>query len=464
MITQWVLVGVAVLLIAANFVFVAAEFSFVTVDRPTVARRTVEGDVKARSLQKALKSMSTELSGAQFGITVTSLITGVIAEPSVAALLRGPLGMTSLSDAATTAVALALAFALVTFVQMVMGELVPKNWAIAEPLRVGRAVATPQRVFTRLSKPFLWVLQGSSNRLLRLIGIEPQEELASARSAQELASMATRSAKHGLLDEDIARRVEHAIELAERTAADAMTPRPKVTFLSASAPVSEVLEAASRTGHGRFPLIGTSVDDVVGVVHFKHALAVPAAERASRSATSISRPVRAVPSAMRLDDVLPELRTGLQLALVIDEYGGTDGIITLEDLVEELVGEIDDEHDLPAQAHMQVDETRWSLDGMLRPDEVEEITGVLLPEGRESDTLGGLVTELLGRFADPGDAVTVEARHTAEPDADGIAPSVEATLVVERLDGRRVDRVQLTVVPDAEPAEGRPTRGERDDV
>ena len=445
MTTEWVLVAVVVVLIVANSIFVAAEFSFVTVDRPAVARRVAGADARAASLQRGLQTLSTQLSGAQFGITVTSLITGVIAEPSIAALLRGPLGRTDLSDAATTGIALTLAFILVTFAQMVFGELLPKNWAIAEPMRVGRAVATPQRIFTFLSTPFLWVLQGSANWLVRKLGIEPAEELASARSAQELSSLASRSAAHGLLDEQVARRVEHSIELSQRTAADAMTPRPRVRFLPSTATAAQVLEESARSGHARFPVMGEGVDDVIGVVHFKHALAVPAQERTSQVAGDIVRPIAAVPAAMPLDAVLPELRTGFQMALVIDEYGGTDGIVTLEDLVEEIVGEIQDEQDLPAATFQLMGPSSWSLDGLLRPDEAEEITGIRIPDGKESDTIGGLVTERLERFAEPGDAVLLAARHLGTPDEDGIAPHIPAKLTVLTMDGHRVDRVLLEI-------------------
>lgn len=449
--TEWLLLGAVVVLILLNGIFVAAEFAFVTVDRPTVARLAETGDKRAGSLQAALRKMSTQLSGAQFGITVTSLVVGVIAEPSIATLLRGPLGLTGLSDTATTGISLTAAFILATFSQMVFGELVPKNWAISEPVRVGRAVAGTQRGFTAASRPFLFVLQGSANWLIRRLGIEPQEELASARTPGELSSLATRSAAQGMLDQRLARRVEHSIEMAERTAADAMTPRTQVTFLDSDATASDVLVAAHETGHARFPVMGEDVDDIIGVVHFKHALAVPLAERETRLVTAMANPVREVPSPMPLDAALAELRTGLQMAVVIDEYGGTAGILTLEDIVEEIVGEISDEQDEPGNPHVEIGDRAWSLDGLLRPDEVEEITGVQLPEGRDSDTLAGLITEELERFAEVGDSVEVEARHTGNLDEDGIAPTITALLTVRHLDGRRIDRVLLTVVePDDE--------------
>ncbi|MBC7290306.1 MAG: HlyC/CorC family transporter [Actinotalea sp.] len=454
---EWLLLLLVVVLIGANALFVAAEFSLVTVDRPTVARLAESGDAGAASIQKATRTLSTQLSGAQLGITVTSLVVGFIAEPSIAALLRGPVGATGLSDGATTGVSFALAFAIATGSQMVFGELVPKNWAIAEPLAVGRVVAGPQRGFSWLMGPLLRFLNGTANRIVRSLGIEPQEELASARSAQELGSLAARSAERGLLDSATADRVAKSVELGERTAADAMTPRPRVRFLEADAPVEEVFRLAARTGHARFPVLGEDVDHVVGAVHFKHALAVPAERRAGTTVGEIARPIAAVPSAMPLDAVLDVLREGLQLAVVVDEYDGTDGIITLEDLVEELVGEIQDEQDRPVNRHRRLPDGTWSLSGLLRPDEVGEIAGLDLPEGEESDTLGGLVTEHLERFPEPGDAVVLDARDENDRDEDGIAASVRVRLEVTRLDGRRVDRLTLSVLgPEDEDEDGEP--------
>jgi CBS domain containing-hemolysin-like protein len=467
MTTEWLLLLLVVVLIGANALFVAAEFALVTVDRPTVARLAQSGDAGAVSIQKATRRLSTNLSGAQLGITVTSLVVGFIAEPSIAALLRGPVGATGLSDGATAAVSFGIAFALATGTQMVFGELVPKNWAIAEPLRVGRAVAGMQRGFTYIAGPLLLVLNGSANRIVRALGIEPQEALASARSAQELGALVGRSADRGLLDEDVARRLEHSVEFTSRTAADAMTPRPRVRFLDDDDPVDDVLSAAARTGHARFPVLGRDVDDVVGVVHFKHALAVPPEERRTRTVGSIARPAHAVPSAMPLDVVLGVLREGLQLAVVVDEYGGTDGIVTLEDLVEEIVGEIQDEQDRPVARHRRLADGAWSLSGLLRPDEASEIADVELPEGRETDTLGGLVTERLERFAEVGDEVLLEGRDTSHPDDLGIAPPVTVRLRVLRLDGRRVDRLHLSIErPDDDepstPSATRPQRGGED--
>jgi CBS domain containing-hemolysin-like protein len=442
--TEWLLLGLVVLLIIANALFVAAEFALVTADRAAVERRAEQGDRRAGSVLLALRSLSTQLSGAQLGITVTSLVVGFIAEPSIGALLRGPVGLTGLSDAATTATAFTLAFVLATGAQMVFGELVPKNWAIAEPMRVGRAVAGFQLGFTTVTKPLLRLLNGMANGILRAIGIEPAEELASARSPAELASLAARSAERGTLETGTAELLARSIEFGDRRAADVMTPRPRVRFVRADQPVADVLALASSTGHARFPVIGQGVDDVLGMVHFKYAIAVPLTERSRTPVREVVHDLPAVPASIELDPLLRLLRgSGPQMAIVVDEYGGTDGIVTLEDLIEEIVGEIEDEQDRPVGRVQKLPDGGWSLSGLLRPDEVEDITDLRLPDAQWNDTLGGLLTEQLGRLPEISDAVTLTALDLADTDDDGVPATLRVRLDVTRLDGRRVDRIRL---------------------
>ena len=442
--TEWLLLGLVVLLIAANALFVAAEFALVTVDRSSVERRADDGDRRAGSLLAATRSLSTQLSGAQLGITITSLVVGFIAEPSIAALLRGPIGLAGLSDAATAATAFTMAFVLATGAQMVFGELVPKNWAIAEPMRVGRAVAGFQRGFTMVTRPLIRVLNGMANAILRAVGIEPAEELASARSPAELASLAARSAERGTLQAGTAELLTRSIEFGDRRAADVMTPRPRVHFVRAEEPVSAVLGLVTATGHARFPVIEGGVDDVIGMVNFKHAVAVPVDDRSRTPVRSVVRDLPAVPATIELDPLLRVLRrSGPQMALVVDEYGGTDGIVTLEDLVEEIVGEIEDEQDRPIGRARELADGGWSLSGLLRPDEVEDITGLRLPDAEESDSLGGLVTEHRGRLPAVGDTVTLPAQDLVDTDPDGVPREVVVDLDVTGLDGRRVDRIRL---------------------
>jgi len=443
--TEWLLLGIAVALIAANAVFVAAEFALVTVDRATVDQHAEAGDARSVGLRKGLRTLSTQLSGAQLGITVTSLAVGFLAEPSLGQLLRGPLGAVGLSGAAVSAIAVTVAVLVATGFQAVFGELVPKNWAISEPLRVGRVVVGPQRAFTRVAFPLIRLLNGSANKLLRTFGIEPVEELASARNPRELASLAVRSGDQGTLDRRTADLIERAVEFGGRTAADVMTPRARVRFVAADVSAGEVLMVAAQTGHARFPVTGESVDDVLGAVHFKHALAVPNEQRQTTAARDIVREVPVVPGTMPLDNLLRALRgSSMQLAVVVDEYGGTDGVVSLEDLVEEIVGEIQDEQDRPLARARRLRDGSWSLSGLLRPDEASDLTGLELPEAEDSDTLGGLVAERLERLAEAGDSVELDAQDTEVLDDDGLPTPVRVRLDVTRVDGRRTDRLLLT--------------------
>jgi len=446
---ELVLLAVVLALVAANAVFVAAEFAFVTVDRASVDKAADAGDARADGLRTGLRSLSTQLSGAQLGITVTSLVVGFLSEPSIAELLRGPLGAAGLGDAAVDAVAVTLAILLATAFQAVFGELVPKNWAISEPLRVGRVVAGPQRLFTTVTGPLITFLNGSANRLLRVCGIDPVEELASARNPTELASLAARSGHRGTLDPRTAELIERAVEFGSRTAADVMTPRARVRFVDATTTATEVLALAARTGHARFPVTGDGVDDVLGAVHFKHALAVPAEARETTPAQSFVRDVPAVPGTMPLDNLLRALRdSSMQLAVVVDEYGGTDGVVSFEDLIEEIVGEIQDEQDRPLSRARELPDGSWSLSGLLRPDEAAGLTGLGLPEGQDSDTLGGLVVQLLERLAEVGDTVELlDVPDAHQLDDDALPTPVRLQLAVTRLDGRRIDRLVLRRLP-----------------
>lgn len=453
-VTEWILLGLVVLLIAANGFFVAAEFALVTVDRPAVRRAAASGDSVAASVQQALSSLSTQLSSCQLGITVSSLIVGFIAEPSIAALLqRGPLAAVGLPETSALAISLTAAFLLATVSQMVFGELVPKNWALAEPMRLSRLVATPHRLFTWLMRPPLWVLQGSANAIVKLLGHQPMEEMASGHSPRELSALAERSAREGTIDLELAKRMSRSAQLGERFAADAMTPRARAYFLDETDPVSKLLLLTRRRGHSRFVVVGESTDEVAGVVHFRDALAVPAEQRRSTTVADILHPVVTVPSSMPLDNVLNELRGGLQLAVVVDEYGGTDGIITLEDLMEELVGEISDEQDAPDVRVAALAPGSWTVSGLLRPDELRGLIGIELPEGRASETLGGLAVELKERFCDLDDEVRVPARDLTHLDPDELPIPVWANLRVTRLEGRRVSELELTLSPRDEVAD-----------
>lgn len=425
----WGLLLLVALLIAGQAVFVAAEFSLVTIDRASVEAQAADGDRSARGILVGLRTLSTQLSGAQVGITVTSLIVGFLAEPAIAELLAAPLQAAGLPERSSLAVALIAALVIATAAQMVFGELIPKNAAIAEPRRVAALVTPLQRAFTTGVTPLIWLTNGNANWLLRRMGIEPVEELASARSPQELISLVRYSSESGTLPTSTASLIDRTLRFGDRQAEDVMTPRTRVEMIDGSDSVAELLRVSRSTGLSRFPVMGTGgSDDVVGVVTLRDALRVPEPAREKVTTRAVMSKVAQVPETLPLDDVLPLVRRGNHLVLVVDEYGGTAGIVTLEDLVEELVGEVADEHDTPTLRGRRLEDGSWLLSGLLRPEEVREL-GVPVPDDPDYETVAGLMVKRLGRLAEVADTVDIEGWR----------------LTVRGLDARRIDT--LTAAP-----------------
>ncbi|MGY1751454.1 hemolysin family protein [Modestobacter sp. SYSU DS0511] len=441
--TEWLLLLAAVLLTALTGFFVAAEFSLTTVDRGKAEEAADAGVTGAAGVVTALRGLSTQLSAAQLGITLTTLVVGFLAEPALGGLLEPVLAALGLPESTTTPIAIALAIFLATFLQMIIGELGPKNLAIARPLPTASVVAPGMRLFTTVAGPVVRTLQGLANAIVRRLGFEPREELDDTRDAEGLAAVARRSAEEGDLSPVAARLLARSLGLREKFATDVMTPRTRLWTLSSSATAADVIDAAIRSGNSRFPVYGADLDEVTGVVHVKHAVAVPDEDRLERTAGELAEPVLAVPSSLRLDPLLDLLREqGLQLALVVDEWGATHGIVTLEDIVEELVGEIADETDRPLRQLRRVADD-WLVSGLLRPDELRERTGIAVPEGRY-ETVAGFVVEQLARLPEEGESVDIEGWR----------------LTVDEVDGRRIARLRAVPVPtDGAGPDGDPPRG-----
>ncbi|MFF7725053.1 hemolysin family protein [Streptomyces sp. NPDC008001] len=421
--TEAVLLVVALLLTLACAVFVAAEFSLTTVERADLERAAENGERGAAGAIEAVRSLTFQLSGAQLGITVTGLIIGMISKPSIAALLTGPMEAAGLRAGAASSTALVLATVLSTVVLMVVGELVPKNWAISRPLPVAKRVAGPQRAFSAAFGPLIRHLNNTANRTLHRMGLEPAEELASARGPQELAALARHSAKEGTLEADTAELFVRTLSLADLTAENVMTPRVQVIALDAQATAEDIANATRATGLSRFPVYRNNLDTVVGIAHIKDVLAIPADRRPRHPVTSILREPLLVPESLTVDRLLDRLSGKRTMAVVIDEYGGTAGVVTLEDIVEEVVGEVRDEHDpheVPDLAPAGTDpEGRplYDADGAARTDQLE-IIGMHAPDG-PYETLAGLVATELGRIPVGGDTVEVAGWRVDVVDATG---------------------------------------------
>ncbi|MDQ1040021.1 CBS domain containing-hemolysin-like protein [Streptomyces sp. V3I8] len=400
------LLGAAFLLILANGFFVAAEFGLVTVERPDAEKAAAEGDRRARTVVNSLKELSFQLSGTQLGITITSLVVGMLAEPALAELLHGPFTALGIPGGAVSGVAVVVGMLLASAVQMVIGELVPKNWAVSRPLQVARFVAGPQHVFSTVFRPVIAALNSVANRLVRLLGVEPAVELASARTPGELVSLARHSAQAGTLEQDTADLFVRTLSLADLTAQHVMTPRVKVSALQSSATAEDVVNLTRATGLSRFPVYRERIDEIVGMVHLKDALAVASHDRLRTPVTRIAQTPLLVPETLPVQPLLERLRNEQPIAVVVDEYGGTAGVVTLEDIVEELVGEVRDEHDgqdVPELAAAPPEDGRpaWDADGSCRVDLLLRI-GLEVPEG-PYETVAGLVADLLGRIPAPGD-------------------------------------------------------------
>ncbi|NKQ25372.1 hemolysin family protein [Streptomyces galbus] len=421
--TEVLLLLVAVLLSLACGAFVAAEFSLTTVERSELERAVERGERGAAGALKAARNLTFQLSGAQLGITVTNLVVGMLSEPSIAKLIAGPLESLGLSSSTSSSVALVLGTALSTVFLMVVGELVPKNWAISSPLAVAKRVGTPQRWFSATFRPFITHLNNTANRFVRRLGIEPAEELASARGPQELAALARHSAKEGALEPDTAELFVRTLNLADLTAENVMTPRVQVIALDAQATCEDVANATRATGLSRFPVYRGSLDSVVGTAHVKDVLAVPASRRTRVPVAEIMREPLLVPESLTVDRLLDRLSGRRTMAVVIDEYGGTAGVATLEDIVEEVVGEVRDEHDpheTPDLAPAGTDDTGhalFSADGAARIDQLARV-GLRAPDG-PYETLAGLVAAELGRIPDVGDTVEVGGWRLDVVDASG---------------------------------------------
>ncbi|MBF4461959.1 MULTISPECIES: hemolysin family protein [unclassified Rathayibacter] len=434
--SEWLMVGIGLVLTAGTGMFVASEFALVNLDRHDLEARQARGEKRLGPTIKALRITSTHLSGAQLGITLTTLLTGYTFEPAISSLLAGPLLSVGVPEAVVPGIGAVVGIFLATIFSMVIGELVPKNFALALPLATAHFVVPFQTLFTTVFRPVIALFNNTANAIIRSFGIEPKEELSGARSAEELSSLVRRSALEGVLDADHATLLSRTLRFTERSADDVMTPRTRMISVRVFDTAEEIVRVASATGFSRFPVIGRDSDDILGVLHVKQAFAVALDRRSDVTAGELMSAPTRVPESMGVDTLLGLLRAeGLQVAIVSDEYGGTAGIVTLEDLVEELVGELEDEHDRARTGVVKVGRS-ITFDASLRPDELLERAGVTVPEDEEYDTVAGFVTDRLDRIPELGDEVEV----------------AEGVLRVERVDGTRVDRIRFT--PSA--AEGQP--------
>lgn len=402
------------------------EFALVSVERARVEQLAEAGDRRARRVLSSLQRLSFELSGAQLGITLASVVLGFVSEPVIVELLNRIRGV-ELDPGSGASVVIALTLS--TVVTMVFGELVPKSVAIARPLAVAKLVVFPLRWFSTLFRPLIGVLNALANVLVRALGIEPREELASARSLEEMEILIRSSVERGALDPATLPLLSRTIAFSEKDAGEVLVPRVALVALPVSATIEELAETARSSGHSRILVHheGATVDSVVGTVHVKDVYRVPREDWATATLAALVEEVPVVPESRDLEPLLTELtRTGRSLAVVVDEYGGTAGIVTVEDVLEEIVGEIEDEYDRAPPAAVS-----WAgvhvVSGMLHEGELAEQTGFEMPEG-DFETLAGFLLDRLGEIPVAGDRVE-EGGWVFE---------------VAAMDGHRVDRVRIS--------------------
>lgn len=400
--TLFGLLGVLGLVVATSF-FVAIEFALLAVDRTRIEQKVERGDAGARLILGLLGRLSFSLSSAQLGISIMAIVLGFVSKPTIGAIIE-PTLEPLLGSTASGGVSVVLAVVVGTVFVMVIGELVPKTVAISKPERTARLLSRPMMVWNYVMYPVIWVFDGAANRVVRWLGVEPREEIEHKPSIDELEALIISSGEDGALDPEEVELLTRSIRFSEKTAADALIPRVNVTALNSDASVADLVERSLETGFSRFPVIGRDLDDCLGLVHVKSVYRLPAKERASCPVTDLMTPVHAVPETRELEGLFADLRADRDhMAVVVDEHGGTAGIITLEDLLEEIVGEIDDEYDVESPRLSRVEEPgNFIVSAALHPDEVADACEFRIPDG-PYETLAGFVLMQLGHIPVPGE-------------------------------------------------------------
>ena len=404
--------GLVVLLVLANAFFVAAEYALVASRRTRIEAMIRRGDAKAKLARRAFLALDRSISGTQLGITLASLGLGWVGEPAIARLLEqlfavlpGPLALL-----ASHGLAVAMAFLGITFLDVVLGELAPKALALLYPEQTSRWLSGPLIAFTIATNPFIWLLRGSANLVLRLFGQRTPTTLERLHSAEELRMLVDQSARAGKLDGDDARLLAGVFEFSEKTARDVMTPRTAMVALPATASLAEAADRIAAARRSRYPVMGASLDDITGIVHAKDVLAALRGSAPAPALSALMRPPHFVPGSREVEDVLADMKLRrVHMVIVLDEYGGTAGLVTMEDLLEEIVGQIYDEYDRPAEARASaaLRPAGAALPGSLTLEEVNARCTLSLAS-EDYTTLGGFLFGRLGRLPGAGDRVPVE--------------------------------------------------------
>lgn len=405
--TLWLLL-LSILLLFLNGFFVSMEFALIAARRSRIESMANEGNRRAAVALSSIKELSVMLAGAQLGITMASLGLGAVAEPAVADLIESGLGRFEMPAGLLHTVSFLIALTIVVFFHMVIGEMAPKNIAIAKAEENALWIAYPSRGYVWLFRPVVEALNAFANGVLRLLKVEPRDELLAVHSVEEIGVMVSESAKEGVLHEFEHRLLTRAADFSERDAGEAMIPRTEIVAFPLTVTPAEIERTVNELGHTRYPIHAGDLDRIVGFCHSKDLLQVPESERHKRLPRRLIRPLLVVPESRRLHPLLLDMRRERKhFAIVIDEHGGTAGMVTLEDVLEELVGDILDEHDFAEAGIEQIGEKSFLVPGTLRIDEVKDRLGLELPEG-PYETIAGYLMDQLGRIPARLDEVTYE--------------------------------------------------------
>jgi len=429
---ELVAVGVIILL---NAFFVAAEYALVTVRRTRMQELEDLGNRRARLVLRITSNPPRFIAAMQLGVTATSLAIGALGEPALHAAFVSPVG---------SVLAAVLGFLIITYFHVVVGELMPKAISLSNPERIALNVSAPVRSFFLVFRPLIWVLQRSTELALGLVGLEPPGAEGAVHSEAELRMLLSESSKHGEIEVDEREMLYKVFDFADKEASDVMVPRPEVVALSIDMPPDEALRAVMDSPYTRYPVYRGSFDDVVGILHVRDLFGA-AMENGGIANVRLEPLVRnayIVPETKDLAALLTEFRrTNQHMAVVVDEYGATQGIVTLEDVLEEIVGEIEDEFDLPDESVERIDDHTIRIDGTFPIDDFNEQFGQALPS-EDYHTVAGFVFGLLGRAAEPGDVV----------EHGGLRFLVVAT------EGSRIERLQVEFLPPAEEPQAEESR------
>lgn len=447
------LLGIIVTLaiIAACGFFVAQEFAYMSVDRSRLAAKAEKGDAQAKRVLAITKRTSFMLSGAQLGITVTGLLIGYVAEPLIGESLGTLLGGVGIDPAVSVLIGTIGALLLATVVTMIFGELYPKNLAIASPEPLARALAVPTRIYLLLFGWLITVFDVAANALLRLLRIEPLEDVDESATARDLEAIIEESRVSGDLPDDLSMIIDRILDFPQRDVEHAMIPRSQIDSVTPDTTVGEV-RALMSTGHTRYPVIGDE-DSPVGVIELIDVLREQPADDAP--VASVMRAAVVIPTSMLLPVALDRMRRSRnELACVVDEYGNFDGILTIEDLTEEVIGELSDEHDVEVAEVSADGDDAWTVPGDLHLDELERLLGHDLAES-DVETVAGLVIETHGDLPVVGSVIRIDLPERASETVQGL--DLERWLAVEVVEVDRHVPSQLKVRlhevdRDAEPA------------